>query len=269
MNKSALEIEMTAVLEELRFQRGNAKLGKNGLIHTWNLPPVTTCPGASQVCLEILTDGLPRCYAMREAFRMSRVQERHKANYLETLLPDFSERATATIRRRHHKVIRWNGTGDWYSDDYLSKGFEIVQATPDTLHYCHTRSHAVAELLPGLERLAGEPNFKMLLSFDRSMAIPPRMRRAGLCYLATGDDDDAPCPVDLVFRDWPRYKPKTIRAITANGSPVCPYETGLAPITCSLCKRCWQGAQVASAVRITALRFRKERIIESTKDVCR
>ncbi len=56
---------------EPRFQPGNTKLGN---IQTWNLPPVVTCPGRSPICMEILADGLPRCYAMREAFRMEQTQ---------------------------------------------------------------------------------------------------------------------------------------------------------------------------------------------------
>ena len=236
------------------FQPGNTKMGS---IHTWNLPPVLTCPGRSLICMEILADGLPRCYAMREAFRMEQTQRRHRINYQWTHLPMFADWAIASIRRHHHRVIRWNGTGDWYSPDYISMGHRIVRATPETRHYCHTRSHSVPELLPMLVDLASEPNFHMLFSFDHSMSILPQIEGIDLCYLSVGDDDEPPCPVYLVFRDWPRYgEAKTIRTATANGSFVCPYEDGTGrPISCSVCQRCWSRAELG--VPSTALGSRR------------
>ncbi len=132
-------------------------------------------------------------------------------------------------------------------------GHRIVRATPDTLHYCHTRSHSIPELLPLLADLASEANFHMLFSFDRSMPIPPQVEGTDLCYLSVDDNDEPPCPVYLVFRDWPRYgEAKTIRATAANGSLVCPYEDGISQlITCNTCQRCWSRARTGRAARLS------------------
>lgn len=224
-----------------RFQHGNTKLGKGGLIWAWNIPPLTTCPGASDVCSEVLPDGLPRCYAMREGFRQVNVQRRHRLNYHWTQQDYFVRRATDVIQRHRCKVIRWNDTGDWYGADYIGKAIQIVRATPNTRHYCYTRSWAVPELLPILLELARHSNFHMWFSFDRSMAIPPHIGGIALCYLAVDDDDQPPCHVDLVFRDWPRYgRPKTVLIRAAHDSFVCPYENGRDQnVTCSDCRYCW------------------------------
>jgi hypothetical protein len=74
---------------EPKFGHGNTKLGKNSLVWAWCLPAGSpamggTRPGASAICLENMSDGQPRCYAMREAYRIFDPQakiERYEINY--------------------------------------------------------------------------------------------------------------------------------------------------------------------------------------------
>ena len=226
---------------EPHFTR-NSKTGKDGSVYTWNIPAIDTCPGASAICLEILPDGYARCYATREAYRMPFVQRCHGRNFDWSKSDEFVPWAIAAINRvrRPLPVVRWHSSGDFYDLEYIAKVHRIVRGTPRTQHYCYTRSWNVKDFLPALAALAQEPNFHMLFSFDRSMPVPPRFRGVGLCYLAVDDDDEPPCHVEVVFRDWPRYKQKTRRTRAAFRSPVCPHEDGVTKkITCSECRRCW------------------------------
>jgi hypothetical protein len=237
-----LEIEQLPLVDKLHFQVGNTKTG--GRVHSLNLLPLSTCPGASRICCEILPDGYPRCYACREACRQEKVRRRFRLNFLWTLHPQFVEWSVPLVRRA--EAFRWNGSGDWYNQDYILKAHRVVRATPRVAHYCHTRSWVVPKLLPLLVELAAEPNFHMWFSFDSSMPTPPRIKGIDWCYLAVDDADQPPCEV-LIFRDWPRYKPKTERPPDPFGSKVCSYEDGIErekKTTCSRCKWCWSRAKV-------------------------
>jgi hypothetical protein len=119
-----------------------------------------------------------------------------------------------------------------------------MAAMPCSSNHRYTRTWVEPEFLPALTALAQEPNFHMLFDFDRSMPVPPQINGIARCYLAVDNNDEPPCHVEVVFRDWPRYKAKTIRTRAAHDSRVCPHEDGVPKeITCSTCTRCWMWAK--------------------------
>ena len=220
-----------------RFTTGNHKLGTDGLVYCFNLPAPGTCC-ASPVCLEIV-NGDPRCCGMRNLFRMKKLKTFRDDNFRAAQSPEFVKLAIEEIWRLGIAVLRWHDVGDFFSVPYIEAVRRIVRETYHTAHYAYTRSWVVPDMLAALVELAREPNFHLWFSFDRSMAVSPRVKGIDRCYLSVDDTDEPPCRVELVWRDL-AVAHTTERAHTANRSPVCPYEDGTGrQVTCSVCQRCW------------------------------
>jgi hypothetical protein len=240
--KTLVQLERAPALTgRPRFTTGNNKLGKDGLIYCFNLPaPGTCCP--SPVCMEVV-NGDPRCYGMRNLFRMKKLKALRENNYRWAQSAEFVSAAIDEIWRLGIAVLRWHDVGDFFNPTYIEAVHRIVRETYHTVHYAYTRSMVIPKCRPALVNLAGEPNFQLSYSFDKSMEIPPCDKGIDLCYLSISDSDEPPCPVEMVWRDL-AAKHTTIRTHTTNGSPICPYEDGTGrQVTCSMCQRCWSRAR--------------------------
>lgn len=112
----------------LTMSHGNKKLKEteNTAFLVWNLPAVKTCPNATPHC-----KGL--CYALKAERMYPDCFPARKRNLLESMKPDFANRAVYTIlqrlandRKKRHLVIRIHESGDFYSARYASAWLEIA-----------------------------------------------------------------------------------------------------------------------------------------------
>lgn len=118
---------------ERMFSLGNKKLGK---MINFNLPPVASCPGATEWCKK-------HCYAQKGYLLASNIQQRWKTNLELTKRTDFVDIAVEHLnkfKQKGHFVVRIHPAGDFYSQEYLNKWFEIARRLPDIRFVAYTRS---------------------------------------------------------------------------------------------------------------------------------
>lgn len=205
---------------KLCISRGNAKLGR---VPNFSIPPITTCPGASEFCKKI-------CYATK--FRPS-VYSYYEKNLELSRLDDFVQR----VGKINSSLFRIHVSGDFYSADYVRKWNAIVQNNPQTHFWAYTRCWRIPDIWEELKRLATLPNFTLLLSCDKETGIPPQGYY--WAYLSKDDNDVAPPETRVIFRlRKDRSKPM---AKDINGNVVCPVENGYPTnIKCEKCKWCFK-----------------------------
>ncbi len=117
------------------FNTKNAKLRKDK-VASFGLEPVKTCPGSTPACRAY-------CYGLQGNYRRfyKTIKKGFDFRLMLTKQNTFVFQAVQEIKRRHIKVLRWNCTGDFYGQRYLNKVIQIAQQTPDTVHYCYSKSH--------------------------------------------------------------------------------------------------------------------------------
>lgn len=157
--------------QQLKFGRGNAKLGKE--IWTFSLPAGHSCPGARK-CLSTadpdtgkIKDGLLtefRCFAAsQEALYVNtRTARWHNYNLLRSL------RTKEVIRDQilqdlpeDVEKLRIHVSGDFYAQHYFDAWLDVAEMRPNTLFYAYTKSlrfwvHRMYEIPSNLLLVASE-----------------------------------------------------------------------------------------------------------------
>jgi len=105
---------------DLYLSGGNIRMN----IPTWSLPAVDTCPGATDHCKKY-------CYAKKAENIWRGVRPSRDRNYQATLSPDFVDRMVGLVKRTGSEYIRIHESGDFYSQDYLNKWFEVAVRLPE------------------------------------------------------------------------------------------------------------------------------------------
>jgi len=110
------------------LKRGNHKLStKQGI---WTLPR-STCIGAGE-CRKF-------CYAKKmEKFPNVRASRLWRLE--QTKSADFIEKMVTEVQNRKIKIIRIHEAGDFYSQEYLEKWFEIAKKLPEIKLYVFTKA---------------------------------------------------------------------------------------------------------------------------------
>lgn len=149
---------------------GNSKLGRT--IHSFSLPVLTTCPGATGWCKT-------HCYANRQRFKYWDVRS-YKPNLGQsTDSRYFIQQMTEDLKSFTGPAVRIHVSGDFYGIRYIQSWIRIVQAHSHIKFFGFTRSWAIPKLLPWLESLRGLPNMYLFASVDHTMPAPPKgWRRA-------------------------------------------------------------------------------------------
>jgi len=217
----------------------NSKLG--GLIHSWSLPSVATCPGASALCRM-------KCYTTRGHFCHHSIQKAYQRNYDFSRTADFVPWMQGALMASFVRVMRVHVSGDFYDPVYVRKWVSIARASRHITFFAYTRSWRADEMLPELIRFSRLPNVHLWWSTDRETGPAPAIRGIRTAYMAVNDIDGAHAPnhADLVFRDLPPWGPTPTAMKRANGVLVCPAENGVkgkTKHTCSTCKLCWTARQ--------------------------
>ena len=221
----------------------NAKLGE--WVASWSISPKISCPGASDVCKEIVADGAgalkERCYGFRGRFAQKKLRRPWHYNFGFSKTSAFAATLIEAIKKSAPRAFRLNDVGDFYSPEYIAKCRAIVRALPHVACWAYTRSWRCPESWPALRQLASEPNMTLWLSLDRSMgqfSIPADANDLPIAWLAVDNDDKPPVAVNLIFRfDWKRLPP--LNDPQHFGARICPHETGSNTKTsCIQCRYC-------------------------------
>lgn len=201
--------------------RGNSKLGES--VHSFDLPPVSSCPGSTSLCRDV-------CYATRGRFRFEASQERLQWCYEQSLQDDFASRMSQEIIHRGISTVRVHVSGDFYDVRYAESWLEVMLTCHTTAFFFYTRSWRVAEIYPVLEQMAEQENVFVFFSADDECfpeEVPDRVRVA---YMLTHLDSIPDC--DLVFAD------RSVRPYVQQLSLLCPHESEQVS-NCSTCRHCF------------------------------
>ncbi len=250
------------------LQPGNKKLGPS--IHSFSLPRIVTCPGATDVCKQV-------CYAGRGHFRHAGVKDSYEENLRCVRRTSCVTDLVAEIRKKHVKCLRIHTSGDFMNTKYVNRWLEVVRRCRQTTFFAYTRSWRKPRMCHALEQLAAEPNVHLWWSTDQETHAKqgrPALAGGKIAYMATSADDTVPAYADIVFRTYTTPVEKF-----KDGVFVCAAEQGVKPnrgakITCSRCRVCFRGqcaprtADVAEvSARCNAGRSRANRCCRSALPV--
>ncbi len=152
------------------LERGNRKTGTNNskgqTALVWNLPPVVTCPGA--------TNCANYCYnadTRNDIFPI----ERWCSNlyWVRDRQEDAIKKINAQIRSVTQPVIRLHSSGDFFSNDYIEMWKKIATENREAIFWGYTRSWRIPELINSLEQLRLENNVWLYASLEEN-DIPPK-----------------------------------------------------------------------------------------------
>lgn len=155
------------------LEPGNSKTGLSGKFYEkvliWNLPAVSTCPGASSYCLSVCYNADTR----QEVFPV----EQWRVNLWWTL--NRPRELQAQILRQLSAIsspaaVRIHSSGDFFSLEYINFWSHIISSSPHISFWAYTRSWASSELRSAIEALRALSNIQLFASWDSSMAQPPK-----------------------------------------------------------------------------------------------
>jgi len=128
----------------LKFQQGNAKLGKN--IYTFSLPAGHSCPFAND-CLSKadkltgkLTDGPNtqfRCFAASAEAVYPNVRLARWHNF--DLLKKLSTNEASNLPKKAN-IVRVHVSGDFFNESYFLAWLQVAKLRPNVLFYAYTKS---------------------------------------------------------------------------------------------------------------------------------
>jgi len=115
----------------IHISRGNSKLGK--FIPIFSLPPHVTCSNATPLCTKY-------CYSNKAWRQYPRVRETRNKNFIASMQDDFVDRMVEKIQYMNIMVFRVHESGDFYSNEYLQKWFEIVRRIPNIKFFAWSKA---------------------------------------------------------------------------------------------------------------------------------
>ncbi|AAL63844.1 hypothetical protein PAE1962 [Pyrobaculum aerophilum str. IM2] len=163
------------------FTIGNRKMGE---IPFFSLPPVLTCPGATEFCYKW-------CYAVYEITNW-RAYVREAASYLLSLREDFPQVVGKYLARLPHRVIRLHVSGDFYDEEYFEKWAEIARQHPDRVFYTYTKSfHVVRGEAPQnlIIHLSADPH-----NYIKAVETWREIKRGLITYVYTPGQEERDLP---------------------------------------------------------------------------
>jgi len=183
--------------EPVQVSRWNSKMG---VLPSFSLPVLTTCPGKTEFCSR-------QCYGLRGRFARQKMRDIYQSNLEESKQADFVERMVREILRTETRVFRLHVVGDFYSAEYVERWLEIANRLPDVKFFGSTRSWRVPGLRDAVTRFRDLPNVYLRASIDFShLDRPPS--------------------------SW------GVWSIEGEADP-CLHDYGLVK-NCLACKKCWQ-----------------------------
>jgi len=185
------------VKEPVQVSRWNTKVG---VLPSFSLPVLKTCPGKTEFCSRL-------CYGLRGRFARQKMIDLYQSNLEASKQADFVERIVREILKAKAEVFRLHVVGDFYSVEYVEKWLEIADRLRDVKFFGSTRSWRVPRLREAVERFRDLPNVYLRASIDSTHLDRPAC-------------------------SW------GVWSIEGEGDP-CPHDYGLVE-NCITCKKCWQ-----------------------------
>jgi len=179
-----------------QVSKWNTKLG---VLPSFSLPVLETCPGKTEFCSRL-------CYGLNGRFTRQRMREIYQNNLQASKQAAFVDRMVSEILKTKARVFRLHVVGDFYSVKYVEKWIEIANRLPSVKFFGSTRSWRVLRLRDAVERFRDLPNVYLRASIDFSHLDRP------------------PC-------SW------GVWSIEGEGDP-CPHDYGLVE-TCITWMKCW------------------------------
>lgn len=136
-------------MQLLKFQQGNAKLGKN--IFTFSLPAGHSCPFAND-CLSKadkltgkLTDGPNtqfRCFAASSeaVYPNVRLARWHNFDLLKKLSTNEASNLIIESLPKKANIVRIHVSGDFFNESYFLAWLQVAKLRPNVLFYAYTKS---------------------------------------------------------------------------------------------------------------------------------
>lgn len=136
-------------MQLLKFQQGNAKLGKN--IYTFSLPAGHSCPFAND-CLSKadkltgkLTDGPNtqfRCFAAsaEAVYPNVRIARWHNFDLLKKLNSNEGTDLILASLPKKANIVRIHVSGDFFNESYFLAWMQVAKLRPNVLFYAYTKS---------------------------------------------------------------------------------------------------------------------------------
>jgi hypothetical protein len=136
-------------MQLLKFQQGNAKLGKN--IFTFSLPAGHACPFANE-CLSKadkltgkLTDGPNtqfRCFAAsaEAVYPNVRLARWHNFDLLKKLTTNKAADLILNSLPKKANIVRIHVSGDFFNESYFLAWLQVAKLKPEVLFYAYTKS---------------------------------------------------------------------------------------------------------------------------------
>ena len=191
----------------VQLGRWNTKLG---LVPSFSLPILRTCPGKTEACKRL-------CYGLNGRFNRQKVREIYENNLQETKQASFVDRMVSEILGTGARVLRLHVIGDFYSAKYVGKWIEIANRLPDVKFFGSTRSWRVPRIRGALKNFHDLPNVYLRASIDLShLDRPPS--------------------------GW------GVWSIEGPGDP-CLHDYGLVE-NCTACMKCWQAKDTDIRLRL-------------------
>ncbi len=181
----------------LQVSKWNTKMG---VLPSFLLPVLKTCPGKTEFCSRL-------CYGLQGRLALQRIREIHQSNLEVSRQKDFVERMVCEILKTGATAFRLHVVGDFYSFKYVERWLEIADRLPNVKFFGSTRSWRIPELGDAVVRLRDLPNVYLRASIDFThLDRPPS--------------------------SW------GVWSIEGEGDP-CLHDYGLVE-SCVKCKKCWQ-----------------------------
>ena len=168
-----------SVMEPKGLSPGNEKTGISGTLYktvfVWNLPPIVTCPGASQWCLN-------HCYNADTDRNIYPIEEWEENWWWFLNRPkELHDKIVQQISQAQKPcAIRLHSSGDYFSKEYIQFWIDIIKEAKDTVFWSYTRSWACKELVPYINKLCTLERIQLFASWDETMSKPPRDWRQSL-----------------------------------------------------------------------------------------
>ena len=179
------------------ISRGNLKLG---VLPSFSLPVITTCPGKTPFC-EFY------CFGLKGNFKLQNVIEANDRRLDASLREDFVDIIIKEIRQVKALAFRLHVVGDFYSIEYIEKWANIANRLPFVMFFGSTRSWRCDFLTVDIKRFRDLKNVYMKASVDLTDTLTPE---------------------DCGWNVW---------SVEGEGMP-CPHDEGKVE-NCAACKRCW------------------------------
>ncbi|MCK5016682.1 MAG: hypothetical protein KAS32_06355 [Candidatus Peribacteraceae bacterium] len=130
----------------------------------FSLPAGKTCKGSTELCRKY-------CYALAPQKMFAAVMNKRDRNFQESKKSNFVKRVCTDLEGYNQKYFRIHDSGDFYSQAYLNKWFEIAKLNPKIKFLAFTKNFK-------LDYSERPKNLKIIYSVFPDSKNVPRGRKA-------------------------------------------------------------------------------------------